>query len=116
MSLGPHSKTPAQRDRILALLRQRGTAGVTNVELNALGIMRFGARVFELRRQGFNVETRRESETIFRFVLLAESPHPPPANRRVPGGPPHPPGLSSYGERARVLHAEAMPLFAGVQP
>ena len=87
MASAPTAKAPAQRDRILALLRQQGPAGVTNLELNSL-CLRYGARIFELRRMGFQIETRREDESIFRFLLVAEvqetRPLPTWASPRAP--------------------------------
>jgi hypothetical protein len=82
------------------LLRERGRAGVTNLELNTV-CFRYGARIWELRKQGFAVETRREGDSVFRFVLHTE----PQAPREIP----------TYEQRTRELHAEAMPLFAGVR-
>ena len=67
----PH-RPIAQRDRILALLRERGPAGVSNVELNAIAF-RYGGRIFELRRAGFTIDTIRSStDSIFTFVLRSE--------------------------------------------
>ena len=74
---GPPSKSPAYRQRILALLRERGPAGITNIELNRCA-MRFGTRLYELRRMGFRIETIRESESVFRFVLREELAQPGP--------------------------------------
>jgi hypothetical protein len=56
-----------QREKILALLQAAGAKGVTNIELNGY-CMRFGARLWELRKQ-WDIDTVRESETIFRFIL-----------------------------------------------
>jgi helix-turn-helix protein len=94
----PSSKSPAQRERILSLLRSRGPVGATNVELNAI-CFRYVARIFELRKAGFDIKTRREDETEFRFVLVAGWPETKP--------------LSSFEQRRRREEAEAMPLFAG---
>ncbi len=68
---GPTSKAPAQRARILALLRERGPAGASNNELNAIGF-RYGARIWELRRQGYAIRTVPEGEGAFRFILEGE--------------------------------------------
>ena len=62
----------SQRGRILALLRERGSAGVTNLELYGNFLPRHGARIFELRRMGYQIERRRESAGIFRFILRSE--------------------------------------------
>jgi hypothetical protein len=94
----PPSKSPAQRERILSPLRSCGLAGATNLELNA-SCFRYGARIFELRKAGFDIKTFREGETQFRFVLVGE-----------PG---HPKSLPTFEQRRRREEAEAMPLFAG---
>jgi len=62
----------SQRAAILALLRERGAAGVSNVELNAVGF-RYGGRIFELRRAGHAIATVCEGAGRFRFVLHAGS-------------------------------------------
>jgi len=69
-------KIVSQRGRILALLRERGTAGVTNIELNAIAF-RYGGRLFELRKLGFRIRTIRTSDSVFRFVLEGEPVLPP---------------------------------------
>jgi len=71
----PPSRAPAQRQRVLDLLRERGAAGATNRELNQIGF-RYGARLWELKRQGFSIRTDRLTDTLFRFVLLAEPQQP----------------------------------------
>jgi helix-turn-helix protein len=91
-------KSPAQRERILSLPRSRGPIGATNLELNAI-CFRYGARIFELRKTGYDIETRREGETEFRFVLVGE-----------PKNPKSPP---TFEQRRRREEAEATPLFAG---
>ena len=94
----PTSKSPAQRERILYLLRSRGPVGATNVELNAI-CFRYGARIFELRKAGFDIKTRREGETEFRFVLVSGASEAKP--------------IPSFERRRRREEAEALPLFAG---
>jgi hypothetical protein len=64
-------KRASQRDRILAALRERGPAGVLNTELNDVGF-RFGARIHELREEGFVIRTDQLEAQVFRFVLVAE--------------------------------------------
>lgn len=64
-------KIVSQRARILTLLRERGAAGATNIELNQI-CFRYGGRIFELRKLGFGIRTIREGESIFRFVLHGE--------------------------------------------
>ena len=89
-----------QRERILSLLRSRGSIGATNIELNAIAF-RYGGRIHELRLMGYKIETRRESENVFRFVLIGEPSREP---------------VSSFMQRRHEEEAEAMPLFAGGRP
>jgi len=65
------SKALGQRERILTLLCKRGRAGATNSELNLIGF-RYGARIWELRHQGYQICTLREDDQVFRFVLDGE--------------------------------------------
>lgn len=97
----PPSKTPAQRERILSLLRSRGATGATNVELNSIAF-RYGGRIHELRAMHYKIQTIRESENVFRFVLTAEPEKQEPR--------------SPFDLRRHREEAEAMPLFAEVQP
>jgi len=64
-------KFVSQRGRILALLRERGSTGVSNVELNSI-CFRYGGRLFELRKMGFRIRTIRAGDSVFRFVLEDE--------------------------------------------
>jgi len=95
---GSPSKRPAQRERILSLLRSRGAAGATNIELNAIAF-RYGGRIHELRGMGYRIDTVRESENLFRFVLVSE-----PRKAET---------LSPFEQRRHREDTEAMPLFFG---
>jgi hypothetical protein len=68
----PVAKRDGQRDKILCWLRMRGHEGVLNTELNEL-CMRFGARIYELRKAGYKIETRKLDDRRFRFVLVEET-------------------------------------------
>lgn len=58
------SKKPTQKERVLAFLQQRGARGATSIEIaNATGSMRFGARIKELREQGYQIESVREGSS-----------------------------------------------------
>jgi hypothetical protein len=47
-----------QNERLLALLRRYGSRGVTPLDaLYEVGSFRLGARVFDLRKQGHDIET-----------------------------------------------------------
>ena len=67
MGSGPTIKAPNHREQILALLQERGVRGIANDELNRI-CFRYGARIYELRKQGYLIETVRFGEGLFRFV------------------------------------------------
>lgn len=59
--------------RLLGLLRAAGPAGVLNSDLEATEVgRRYSARIFELREQGYAIDTVREGARAFRFVLTKE--------------------------------------------
>ncbi len=57
-----------QRNRILAALKRARSNGMTNIELNEI-CLRYGARIYELRQQGYGIKTRRETGRIYRTTL-----------------------------------------------
>ena len=59
---------PAQREKILEILKERGQEGVHNTELNNV-CFRYGARIYELRKLGHRIKTVNEARGLFRFVL-----------------------------------------------
>lgn len=60
------TRRASNKAKILAALRLRPH---TNFELFAIGGVRAGARVFELRRQGYRIRTERISDAECRYVL-----------------------------------------------
>ena len=74
-SISIKSKTPSQRERVLAQLR-KGSA--TSWELSQMGILSYNTRIMELRRAGHEIITVMEEvtnqfgETVKRgrFVLI----------------------------------------------
>ena len=46
------------KQRVLDLLRSRGTAGATNVDMNNLCCFRYASRIHELRKEGHHIERR----------------------------------------------------------
>ncbi|MBF1350270.1 MAG: DNA-binding protein [Neisseria lactamica] len=74
-SISIKSKTPSQRERILARLRK---GSVTSWELAQMGILGYNSRIMELRRAGYEIITVMEEvtnqfgETVKRgrFVLI----------------------------------------------
>jgi hypothetical protein len=65
-------RSASQRQQILELLRERGSGGVTNAELNEV-CFRYGARIFELRKAGHKIKTVGGPKGLFRFVLSPEA-------------------------------------------
>jgi len=61
-------KRQNQRERILALLQAAGAKGCSNLLLNEVAF-RYGGRIHELRKLGWDIETRQESEGVFWFIL-----------------------------------------------
>lgn len=70
------SKT--QTEGVLALLRERGAKGITPIDaLNVVGSFRLGARIFDLRAQGYDIETTTwetpNGSRVARYVLHEKS-------------------------------------------
>ena len=59
---------------VLARLYQRGKLGATNAELN-INCFRYGARIFELRSEGWQIETMCEGVGAYRYVLHKRGRH-----------------------------------------
>jgi hypothetical protein len=62
---------PTQRDQILRLLKSRAPACVPLPDILALRIGQYNARIFELRRLGYLIESRREGNKSW-FRLLPD--------------------------------------------
>lgn len=60
----------SQREKILNVLEDRGPAGVLNIELNEGVCYRYGARLLELRKEGYNIVTRYVKPGVFRYTLV----------------------------------------------
>lgn len=60
------SESLTQTARILKLLKTNGSA--TNRELNRI-CFRYGARIHDLRREGWEITSVREKDGLWRFVL-----------------------------------------------
>ena len=61
-------KKMTHKEKVLACLKIAGGAGVTNIHLNQIHF-RYGASIHRLRKEGYDIETIRESESIYRFRL-----------------------------------------------
>lgn len=64
----------SKRDRVLQLLVEAGDRGVTTAEfLEARCGSRFGARVQELRCEGFVIDVRRVRDGSYQYTLCREA-------------------------------------------
>lgn len=57
-----------QKQRVLNALRDAGPRGVLNSELNKI-CFRYGARIFELRRDGYDIRQQQVKKGLFRVWL-----------------------------------------------
>lgn len=74
------------RDKVLRMLQDAGSRGVTTGEFCAAYIERFSARILELRSErygGYDIRTERLGRSTFRYVL-----NPRPASAAAPLGVP----------------------------
>ena len=62
----------SNRDKLLAYLLEHGSA--SNVQLAQIAGLRFGARLMELRKQGWLVETQDEGRGLVRYRLMRPVP------------------------------------------
>lgn len=111
------SKT--QRAQVLRLLIDAKGSWVPLPEILALGIAQFGARIFELRRLGFQIENKieRDDSGVIHswYRLLNDVPEAEPATPKPdPAKPDAPAILSPYMARIREEQAEVAPLFVQV--
>jgi hypothetical protein len=79
-----------QRGKILELLRSRAGEWVSLPEILGLGFAQFGARIFELRRNGHTIRNKTEHRdgkvlSWYKLELAAVSEHAPSAQRPQPG-------------------------------
>ena len=97
-----------QRGRILRILIDAHGAWVSLPEILALGIAQYGARILELRRQGFIIENRTEHvdgerHSWFRLVKSLPSVDRATAQKVEE---------TDFMRRRREEHAASAPLFA----
>jgi hypothetical protein len=92
-----------QQSQILSLLRSANGGWVPLPKILALGIAQYNARIYALRRAGFDIQNRVEEISGVRhswFRLVPSAPTPEPARPK------------SYAEVTKNLRNKAMPLFA----
>lgn len=66
------ARSATQAQRVEQMLRAAGPSGVTNGTFAVAGILRYAARLEELRNRGFVIETQRVKGGTFRYVLISE--------------------------------------------
>lgn len=68
MDVNENIRRLSSRDRILNALKSAGEKGATNTELVSI-CFRYGARIFDLRNLGHNIESHQEQDGVWRFIL-----------------------------------------------
>ena len=58
-----------QSDKILSMLMAAGEDGVSNKTFYQCFLPRYGARIFDLRKEGYHIETKQVNRNTFRFYL-----------------------------------------------
>jgi hypothetical protein len=101
--------TKTQCFRLLRLLIDAHGAWVPLLEILDLGIAQYGARILELRRQGFVIENRCERVDGKRHSWFRLVQHSPSKSSPVDNS-----GESDFMRRRRAEDDQAMPLFSGV--
>jgi hypothetical protein len=61
----------SQKQKVLEALRRGGKFGILNVELNKI-CFRYGARIHELRREGYDIRMQVDKKGLYRFTLMIE--------------------------------------------
>lgn len=61
-------RIPTQTEKIINLLKEAGKDGVTNFALAKI-CLKYDARISELRRKGYEIETVYEGKTVYKYVL-----------------------------------------------
>jgi hypothetical protein len=75
MDCASHNKA-CQRDRLLALLRSRAGDWVPLPDILALGIAQYSARIYELRREGYRIESKGERRDGVRYTWFRLATNP----------------------------------------
>ncbi|MWV43069.1 hypothetical protein GRF59_05450 [Paenibacillus sp. HJL G12] len=72
-------RSPSQRIRVLTALRNAGSKGITNVELQEISL-RWQARLSELYKQGYRLALQNWGDGVYNYTLIHEPDtiHPEP--------------------------------------
>ena len=58
-----------QHERILEMLENAGEDGVINYHFVHRHILRYSARIKELRKEGYNISTQYVTKGVYRYIL-----------------------------------------------
>lgn len=64
-------RIPSQKERILNMLKEAGSEGVTNSTLSNVAI-RFTSRIQELYQEGYKIDIEPVENGIYRYILVSE--------------------------------------------
>lgn len=68
----------SQTSKVLKMLRKAGSKGVPNYKFPAAKILRYSARIGELRSEGYNIYAERvlmrngRASNVFKYILIEE--------------------------------------------
>lgn len=65
-------RIPSQTEKIIRMLKEAGSEGVTNAELANVGL-RYGARMAELYKKGYVVQKQQLKKGLCKYVLIRVS-------------------------------------------
>lgn len=67
------TRQPSQKEHILKVLKAADEAGVLNTDLNDI-MLRYGQIIYELRCEGYQIQTKNISNGIVKYTLLSDKP------------------------------------------
>jgi hypothetical protein len=86
----PPERAESQRDFLLRVLRETGSAGISKIDfISGTGpcqgrrITQVSARIFELEAEGFSFEHRKPNDSDFTIFVLTGEPQPEAAQLRL---------------------------------
>ena len=91
-----------QNTRILALLKQAGSRGVSNSEMWAVGAHAAHSRISDLRKRGHEITCKREGPGVWRYTLVSDA-----QKQETPGDWYE----REHGARPKSTPADGLPLF-----
>jgi len=68
-------KLSRQQQTVLTLLQLAGAQGVTNIDLNSQ-MLRYSARLWDLKKKGYCISTHHVGGRVYRFALIHNEPYP----------------------------------------